>query len=99
MTTPIDDLDAFYAQAGPYDEISYGNPVTRDPRDFRPDPQMCTPKEVGAWQEAVALISAGGTPDEGNTSRTIRDDNGNLVAHITGTRWGIGTSIIRGGKP
>lgn len=86
-------IEEFYDTMQEGDNVSYGNPMTANPLDFRPDPECCTPFEIANWEEDCTRVRAGLEPGQGNTSGWLGPH-----LHVTGSRWGIGTSILRGAK-
>jgi hypothetical protein len=69
----------------------YGCFTGGDPRDFFPDAESCTPKELANWQQACDLANL---LDSQRTlpcpSGYVRDESGKVIAHITRVPFGIG---------
>ncbi len=72
----------------------YGFPCVENPHDFTPDPESCTPEEIAFWKDAKKRWDAGERDVRGARCETIRDEQGNMKAHITRTSWGIGVNSI-----
>lgn len=76
-------------------EPHYGYPCVENPHDFTPDYESCSDAEIAFWEDSKKRWDAGERDVRGARSASIKDPcSGNLVCHITGTSWGIGTSMI-----
>ncbi|MGB9781411.1 MAG: hypothetical protein ACPLSY_01835 [Moorellaceae bacterium] len=75
------------------EEVHYGSPMCEDPRDFTPDPECCTEKEIAAWKEACRRAEAGEKVEIPH--HIWEKDPDGTVRHISYNPWGIGTSVIR----
>ncbi|WAH35017.1 hypothetical protein [Alicyclobacillus dauci] len=65
-----------------------------DPRDFVPDFEMCSEKEINAWKAACELAEKGESVDIPR-HQIIRDGEGSMAAHIAYNAWGLGTYKYR----
>ena len=74
----------------------YGFPCVENPHDFSPDRESCTPEEIAFWEDAKKRWDAGERDVRGARCETVRDDTGDMVAHITRTSWGIGVNSYEG---
>jgi len=64
---------------------SYGFPCVENPHDFEPDEESCTPEEIAFHAEAKKRWDAGERDVRGSRCHTIRNEKGEMVAHITAT--------------
>jgi hypothetical protein len=71
----------------------YGFPCVRDPNDFSPDAECCSPEELAAHRRACDTY---GTPayEPNRGCYAEYDADGRLVKHVTRTSWGIGFNSI-----
>lgn len=74
----------------------YGFPCVENPHDFSPDRESCTEAEIAFWEDAKKRWDAGERDVRGARCETIRDDQGNMKAHLTRTSWGIGANSFEG---
>lgn len=61
-----------------------------DPRDFTPDPECCSKKEIEAWKEACASWDRGEKVVCEGSHRWITDKDGNVIGTATVSSFGIG---------
>lgn len=61
-----------------------------DPRDFIPDEESCTEKEITAWKEACALWNEGKKVVCEGSHRWLVDGEGNVIGTATVSSFGIG---------
>jgi hypothetical protein len=99
----VTDLAAAFAAVVTYldehgDESSYGYGRTKNPHDFTPDPECCTPAEIENHRAACEAYDKGeplphqhqesnGAIYDAKTSEKIKD--------FCGSPWGIGTYTYR----
>lgn len=74
-------------------DVVYGFPCVENPYDFDPDRESCTPEEIAYWEDAKKRWDAGERDVRGVRCKTVRDDNGEMLAH-TQTSWGIGVNTV-----
>lgn len=75
-------------------EGCYGFPCVEDPHDFTPDEESCTPEEIAFWEDAKKRWAAGERDVRGLRCQSIRNADGELMAHMTMTSWGIGVNMV-----
>lgn len=73
---------------------TYGFPsAMSDPRDFEPDRESCSKKEIENWKKACELAEKG--EYTGSHKHEWLDMGSGVVAHISKNPFGIGTYICR----
>lgn len=85
----LDSMDKYQCPT-PQHETGYGYFPGGDPRDFHPDHECCTPEEIAAHREACEAWDKGDKPETPPGSRYLYDDEGKVVAHVCGGKFGIG---------
>lgn len=71
----------------------YGFPCVRDPHDFDPDRECCSPAEIETHHLACANFGKPAfEPNKGYYAEYSKD--GQLVKHVTRTSWGIGVNLV-----
>ena len=72
---------------------TYGFPCVRDPNDFIPDGESCSPEELEAHRRACANFGRS-TYEPNKGYYTEYDASGQIVKRVLRTSWGIGTNLI-----
>jgi hypothetical protein len=75
-------------------EGMYGFPCVENPHDFTPDEECCTPEEISFWEASKKRWDAGERDVRGTRCQSVRDADGELIAHFTMTSWGIGVNMV-----
>lgn len=71
----------------------YGFPCVTDPRDFDPDVECSSPKEIATWRLACQTFGKPEhEPNKGCFSEYSED--GTLVRHVARTSWSLGVNLI-----
>jgi len=78
----------------PAHESGYGYFPGGDPRDFFPDAECCSAEELAAHRAACDAWNRGERPETPPGSRYVCDDDGKVVAHVCGGKFGIGVYAI-----
>lgn len=73
------------------EDTSYGYPCVADPRDFHPDPEVCSEAEVEAHRSACDAWNAGNPVERAPTHVPLEGGCG----HITQAPWGMGVSTFQ----
>jgi hypothetical protein len=89
-----------YICPDPRVESGYGGFNGGDPRDFHPDAECCSAKELEAHKKACELWDSAEAKGEKPSpercpSGWIYDDSGKFVAHVLRMPYGIGIYQIR----
>lgn len=90
-----DEPEKAYKCPTPHVESGYGFFAGGDPRDFSPDGESCTPKEIANHKAACALwneaAGRGETPEpEKCPSGWLYDEAGKPIMHVLRAPYGIG---------
>lgn len=73
----------------------YGHFTGTDPRDFRPDMELCTDDEIANWKADCEAWDRGEGKPAPPPGTTLYDAEGNWIGHILAPRYGIGTYRYR----
>ena len=85
----LEEVGTDFLQA-PVDFV-YGFPCTNDPRDFLPDIETSTPREIERWAADYRKAIAGIENDPA-MPYSLSDSEGNETVHIVPSTWGMGTT-------
>lgn len=77
-----------------FSDVVYGFPCVENPHDFSPDMECCTPAEIAFWEDAKRRWDAGERDVRGARCETVRNEQGDMTAHVTRTSWGIGGNSV-----
>lgn len=70
----------------------YGHFPGGDPRDFTPDAEGCTEKEIADWNAACKAMDEGTYEDNGKHGcRFLGDDKAQVI--VCGSTFGIGVTM------
>jgi len=71
-------------------QMGYGFFTGGDPREFTPDLECCTEKEIQAWKEACQLWNEGNKVICEGSHRWLVGPNGEFMGTATVSSFGIG---------
>lgn len=80
-------------------DVCYGFFCVKDPRDFEPDFECCTPKEISSWRRWVQIYDLCEAEDRkppalDSGCKPYYSDTGKLVGFIDAPVFGIGMNLI-----
>lgn len=86
----MDSIDKYMCPV-PVTKTGYGYFCGGDPRKFHPDHECCTPEEIAAHKAACEAWNRGEKVGPAMRSHWITDGEGKVIAHCSGSSYGIGT--------